>query len=403
MAKKNEEKKPRKRTRFGSVDQLKSGQWRARYSYKGKRYTAHKTWTDEDRAHRWIQAEADLIDKGIWSDPDLRAAKDAALEVTINQAVDQWISNIGHLAQSSRDLYQSIRRNRIEPYLSKVTLADFTTQHAVSWMDTLHSKHGGKTKRNADAYKLLHVVLEKQVDLGTIPVNPCRVRDATKVSGTTEKVVPTSEQLQTIVKNMPEHLRAGTQVAAWCGLRPAEWQELRRSDIVPIKRKGKPDGVQLRIDRQAHKKGGKWYVTLPKGGKTRTVILPDHLVPVLDEQLEKFSQKGHDGLLFPNIDGEQLTRQKYYNAFKIRAAQAGCPKASPHSLRHYAGTAYAQVGATVKETMDYLGHTSERVAMQYQHTAQNRPQHLAAAMAALATQQADTDTDTAEKDTDHEQ
>lgn len=399
MAKKNEETKPPKRTRFGSVDQLKSGQWRARYSHKGKRYTARKTWTEKKYAQRWIDREAELIDLGTWSDPDLRAAKDAALEVTINQAVDQWISNIGHLAQSSRDLYQSIRRNRIEPYLSKATLGDFTPQQAVAWMDTLHSKHGGKTKRNADAYKLLHVVLEKQVDLGTIPVNPCRVKDATKVNGTTEKVVPTPEQLQTIVTNMPEHLRAGTQVAAWCGLRPAEWQELRRSDVVRTKRKGQSDRVQLRIDRQAHKKVGKWYVTLPKGGKTRTVILPDHLVPVLDEQLEKFAQAGRDGLLFPNIDGEQLTRQKYYNAFKIRAEQAGCPKASPHSLRHYAGTAYAQVGATVKETMDYLGHSSERVAMQYQHTAQSRPDHLAAAMAALASQHAATGTDTTEQDT----
>lgn len=406
MAKKTEEKKPPKRTRFGSVDQLPSGQWRARYSHRGKRYVARTTWAEKEHAEGWITDEARLIELGIWTDPDQRAAKDTALDTTIDEAVDHWIKTVGHLAESSRNLYQSIRRNRVTPYLADTSLAEFTRHRAYQWVSDIRRDHGGKTKRNADAYKLVHAVLQEEVNRGILDANPCQVEKATQVPKTGEKAVPTLQQLQVIVSDMPDHLKAGTQVAAWCGLRPAEWQELRRKDVErhaqpPVNGEPQPDRVVLNVRRQAHKEAGKWIVTPPKGGKTRRVVLPAHLVAVLDDQVRDYSGKGREGLLFPNINGDQLTRQKYYEAFKIRAKAAGCEKASPHSLRHFAGTAYAQIGASVRETMDYLGHSSPTVAMMYQHTAQGRPDFLAAAMSALAAQTTPTTTTSNEKDTDN--
>jgi len=47
-----------------------------------------------------------------------------------------------------------------------------------------------------------------------------------------------------------------------------------------------------------------------------------------------------------------------------------------HALRHYAGTKYARAGATVKETMARLGHSTSEAAMRYQH-AGNRDDDLA--------------------------
>ncbi|OLT55162.1 hypothetical protein BJF89_16195 [Corynebacterium sp. CNJ-954] len=380
--------KPKKR-RFGATEQLKSGKYRARYTYRGRRWTSPRTFLSQGRAEGWLDNEERLIDRGDWSPPAEREAKDAAVNISVNEAVDRWIRDAGHLAESSRVLYQSLRRNRIEPYLSEVPLSEFTRSHAFKWVDDIRRGHGGRKKRNSDAYKLLHAALQAQVDQGTLDVNPCQVKGATQVPKPAEKAVPTLQQLHVIVANMPEHMRAGTQVAAWCGLRPAEWQELRRRDVErhpqpAIDGVAQPDRVVLHVDRQAHRKGSEWVVTLPKGGKTRRVLMPGHLVAVLDDQLRRFSQPGRDGLLFPNERGEQLTRQKYYNAFKLRAELAGCEKASPHSLRHFGGTAYAQAGATVRETMDLMGHKTPQVAMMYQHTAANRPELLAAAVSALA-------------------
>lgn len=349
------------------------------------------TFLTEGRAQGWLDSEERLIDRGDWTPPAERAAKSAAQSVSVDEAVDQWVKTAGHLAESSRRLYQSIRRNRITPYLSEVRLDEFTRSDAHRWVNEIRRDHGGLTKRNVDAYKLLHSALQAEVDAGTLDVNPVQVRGATQLPEREEKAVPTLVQLQTIVANMPEHLQAGTLVAAWCGLRSAEWQELRRSDIErhrqPVGADGKrpADLVRIHVDRQAHKRAGEWTVTPPKGGKTRTVTLPAHLVSVLDEHVEKFAQSGRSGLLFPNAEGEQLTRQKFYEAFKARAKAAGCPKVSPHSLRHFAGTAYAQVGGTTREIMDYLGHSSMDVAIGYQHVAASRPEFLAAAMAAMAT------------------
>lgn len=384
--------KARTRRTFGAVRKLPSGRHQAKYTGPdGQWHKAAHTFDAKEDAEGWLRDERRLISMDLWTPPTVRAAQRAARTVTVDEAVDQWVKTAGHLAESSRRLYQSIRRNRITPYLSEVRLDEFTRSDAHRWVNEIRRDHGGLTKRNVDAYKLLHSALQSEVDAGTLDVNPVQVRGATQLPDREEKAVPTLVQLQTIVANMPEHLQAGTLVAAWCGLRSAEWQELRRSDIErhrqPVGADGKrpEDLVRIHVDRQAHKRAGEWTVTPPKGGKTRTVTLPAHLVSVLDGHVEKFAQPGRSGLLFPNAEGEQLTRQKFYEAFKARAKAAGCPKVSPHSLRHFAGTAYAQVGGTTREIMDYLGHSSMDVAIGYQHVAASRPEFLAAAMAAMAT------------------
>lgn len=49
-------------------------------------------------------------------------------------------------------------------------------------------------------------------------------------------------------------------------------------------------------------------------------------------------------------------------------------------LRHLAGTLTAQAGATLRETMDRLGHSSPQAALRYQHVAASRPRKIASAI-----------------------
>jgi integrase len=44
-----------------------------------------------------------------------------------------------------------------------------------------------------------------------------------------------------------------------------------------------------------------------------------------------------------------------------------------HDLRHTAGTLSAQAGATLKELMARIGHSTPRAAMRYQHAALMAP------------------------------
>jgi integrase len=57
-----------------------------------------------------------------------------------------------------------------------------------------------------------------------------------------------------------------------------------------------------------------------------------------------------------------------------------------HDLRHTGGTLAAATGATLKELMARLGHSSTRAAMIYQHATRNRDQVIAKALGELARQ-----------------
>jgi integrase len=62
-----------------------------------------------------------------------------------------------------------------------------------------------------------------------------------------------------------------------------------------------------------------------------------------------------------------------------------------HDLRHTAATLAAAAGATTKELMERMGHTSPAVALRYQHVMADRQAAIAAALDGLVrdAQQAD--------------
>jgi Phage integrase family len=58
-----------------------------------------------------------------------------------------------------------------------------------------------------------------------------------------------------------------------------------------------------------------------------------------------------------------------------------------HDLRHTAGTLAARTGATAKELMARLGHSSSRAAMIYQHAAAERDRLIAEGLDAMIAQE----------------
>ena len=58
----------------------------------------------------------------------------------------------------------------------------------------------------------------------------------------------------------------------------------------------------------------------------------------------------------------------------------GLPNLHFHDLRHTGGTLSAATGATLKELMARLGHSSVRAAMIYQHATRDRDQAIAKAL-----------------------
>ena len=66
--------------------------------------------------------------------------------------------------------------------------------------------------------------------------------------------------------------------------------------------------------------------------------------------------------------------------FTRGAEAADLSDLKPHDLRHTGATLAAETGATTRELMARLGHTSPSVAMRYQHAAKERDKSIADAL-----------------------
>jgi integrase len=101
---------------------------------------------------------------------------------------------------------------------------------------------------------------------------------------------------------------------------------------------------------------------------------------VLAELVEKhlIDHTGPDplDLLFTNSRGAPV-RATVWTAAWSGAQRHAHVDTRLHDLRHLAGTLTAQAGATLKETMDRLGHTTPNAALRYQHVAAERAVQIA--------------------------
>src|SRR5215469_13564528 len=115
----------------------------------------------------------------------------------------------------------------------------------------------------------------------------------------------------------------------------------------------------------------------------RTVRFPTELALELRRHLEQFAAPGERGLVFVGPKGAPLRRSNFRPIWNAACNQAGVPGLHFHDLRHVGGTMAAATGASLKELMARLGHSSTRAAMIYQHATQDRDEAIAKALGGL--------------------
>lgn len=116
----------------------------------------------------------------------------------------------------------------------------------------------------------------------------------------------------------------------------------------------------------------------------RTVHLPPHLLPELTEHLDRWVGPTDDAWLFCGPLGAPLVRRNFTVHWTRARAEAGLPAVGFHDLRHLSATLAATTGATTRELMARMGHSSPRAALIYQHAAVDRDRADAVAMSTLA-------------------
>ncbi|MFF0748561.1 tyrosine-type recombinase/integrase [Streptomyces sp. NPDC004267] len=120
-------------------------------------------------------------------------------------------------------------------------------------------------------------------------------------------------------------------------------------------------------------------VKTPKSAAgVRTVAFPASLVEALATHLAVYAEPGRAGLVFTGARGGQLRRNNFRRLWLKALKTAGLGDVHFHDLRHTGNTLAATGGATTRELMQRMGHSSVRAALIYQHLVNGRDHAIAA-------------------------
>jgi integrase len=355
------------RRSFGSVRQLPSGRWQARYrDAAGKTHTALQTFATRPEAARFLaQVETDLA-RGEWTDP--RAGR-----VSFAEWAGRWQATTTNLRPNTRALHGYLLRRFLLPAFADTPLADLDLMAVRSWLAGLE---GAAVSPNtvAKAYRLLARIMDTAVAAGLIVRNPCSVKGAA-TERAPEMRVATVAQVAALAQAIHPRFRALVLVAAYAGLRWGELVGLRvkRVDLLH---------QRITVAEQVTEIDGRFTWGPPKteAGR-RTVTLPAVTAAALAEHLATYSQPGPDGLVFTSTEGGLLRRSNFHRRVWRPAIRAvGLEGLRFHDLRHTSATLSIAAGASTRELMARMGHSSSAAALRYQHVLAGRDTAIAAAL-----------------------
>jgi integrase len=184
----------------------------------------------------------------------------------------------------------------------------------------------------------------------------------------------------TLADAIDPRYRALVLLAVFAGLRWGELAALRRRDL-------DLDVQAVRVVRQLTEVRGSGLTFGPpkSAAGNRTVVLPAVIIPDLAWHLAQFTASQDDPLLFTGPTGVPLWHSSFRHHYWLPAlARAGLTGIHLHDLRHTSNHLAATSGATLRELMDRMGHSSSRAALIYLHGSDERQQIIADAISEQA-------------------
>jgi integrase len=359
------------RRRFGSIRELASGQWQARYrGPDGIMRPADRTFPTKTEAERWLtRTEADILNDE-WTNPD------AGL-ISFGEFAAFWIEERPNLRPKTAENYRYVLANHLTPALGSRAIAEIKERNIRRWRKNLLDA-GVSVATTAKAYRLLKAIMNTAVDDGLIRRNPCRIKGAAQ-DRSPERPILSLQQVFTLADFIHPRYRALILLAVFGCLRWGELAALRRTDIDLATR-------TVRIERTLTELRGSGQVFGPPKTDAghRTVAFPDFIVPNLTNHLAQFTAPEADALVFTSPTGTPLRHSNFRRRAWAKAIEAaGLPAIHFHDLRHTGNTLTAEAGANLRELMERMGHRSTRAAMIYLHSTSERQRALADTLGAL--------------------
>lgn len=353
---------------FGHVEKLDSGRWRARYTGPDGRRRSSTFGTKTD-ARRWLAtAQTDLVRRA-WKAPE-------GGRRTLGAYATDYLAR-ADLRESTRQLYEGVWRLHLKKTWSAVAVGDVTPQQVRLWHEA--AARTARPTALVQSYRLLRALLNVAVADEVLATNPCRLRAAGIAKSARPSRALTVAEVQALAGKVPARYRALVLTLAFGGLRFGEATALRRRDV-------SADGVTVTVTRSVKRVGGSWLVGPPKTeAGVRTVALPAFVAAAVAEHLDEHVDAGPTALVFGTSSGTFLAGSNFNSTFRRAVDACGLDPVRIHELRHTGATLAAATGASTKDLMHRLGHSSPAAALIYQHASTGRDSEIARALDALVT------------------
>ena len=137
---------------FGSPEQLKSGNWRARFTHPktGERIKAPMTYTNKTDAQVWLDTQRADLERGTWQDH-------RTVTPTLNDYA-MTVFNTKAYKPGVREHYIDTWHRHIAPFIGSVRVADLTVSQVNAW----HSErqlNGAGERALQQAYSNLRMIM----------------------------------------------------------------------------------------------------------------------------------------------------------------------------------------------------------------------------------------------------
>jgi integrase len=342
----------------GAVRKLPSGRWQARVANgDGQLVSLGSFSTKTDAAHALRISLGDQA-RGDWVDP-------RAGQLTLRDYACDWLEH-RPIRPRTRELYESLLRNHILPTFGDLALVDITSRHVRHWHSRMLTAPKPGAVTVAKTYRLMRTILVTAIEDGLIARNPCAIKGA-GVEHSPERPVASIEQVYAIADTVDPRYRMLILLATFTSLRFGELAALtrRRIDL---------DTGLITVAESANElNNGTRIVDQPKTHAGRRVVaVPPLLMGDLRHHLEHYAASGRDGVVFTGPLGAPLRRSNWSKNWRRAIDGLDLAHLHFHDLRHTGNTLAASTGASTKELMNRMGHSSSRAALHYQHATMER-------------------------------
>ena len=351
---------------FGSVRKLLSGRYQARYvTPDGDVVTAPTTFATKGDAGRFLDSIRTDLERGQWIDPN-------AGRVTLDSFARQWLKE-RPLRPRTKELYAGLLDLHILPSLGESQLSRVTAARVRSWHADLDGGKYPGASTVAKAYRLLRTILNTAVEDGRIASNPGQIEAAGR-ERPAERPVASVAEVYALADAVGREHRLLVLLACFAGLRLGELQALRRKHV-------DLDRAAIRVVEQTLVlKDGTHLTGPPKtDAGVRVIALPELVVDELRKHLVSVADDA-EALVFGRPGNRPFRRASLYTAWHAATKKLGISGFRIHDLRHTGNTLAAATGASTKELMARMGHSSSRAALIYQHATRDRDVVIAKAL-----------------------